>query len=89
MNAKNLKSLHLQRNPIDDISPLEELTNLERLYLLANHISDISPLENLTNLEELHLYDNRISDISLIFIKIVHMSMFISVFSVFVHENAH
>ena len=62
--AKNLKSLHLQRNPIDDISPLEELTNLERLYLLANHISDISPLENLTNLEELHLYDNRISDIS-------------------------
>ena len=25
----------------------------------------------------------------LIFIKIVHMSMFISVFSVFVHENAH
>ncbi len=57
--AINLTQLHLGRNRIADVSPLENLTNLIYLDLHRNQkISDISPLKNLTKLIWLSLRGN-------------------------------
>ena len=63
-NLANLRSLSLQYNQVDDISPLANLTSLMSLDLWNNQISDISPLANLTGLTYLYLPRNQISDIS-------------------------
>ena len=62
--AKNLKDLHIGRNPISDITTVGKLTNL--IVLRAHYCGfvDISPLANLTKLEILSLHGNRIWDVA-------------------------
>ena len=63
--ATNLTELHLGRNQISDVSPLQNLTTLTYLDLGANwRISDVTPLRNLVNLTFLNLRGNGISDVS-------------------------
>lgn len=60
----NLKSLHLTRQSISDVTALKDLTKLERLDLSINYeIKDISPLENLINLKHLDLLSTQIKNI--------------------------
>ncbi|MDR1563703.1 MAG: cell wall-binding repeat-containing protein [Oscillospiraceae bacterium] len=62
--AKNLESLALIENNIDDLSPIAGLTNLKSLTLNDGAIEDISPIANLTKLKDLDLSNNNISDIA-------------------------
>ncbi len=56
--ATNLRTLELDGNQIDDLTPLEGLTALSTLNLNANWISDLAPLAGLTNLQSLGLARN-------------------------------
>jgi Leucine-rich repeat (LRR) protein len=56
--CKNIQTLALHDNLIEDITPLDSLVNLTDLNLDWNtYISDISPLKSLTNLYTLGLSD--------------------------------
>lgn len=61
---RNLESLYISGNEIEDITPLRDLTDLITLSMSDNRIRDIDALKNLENLEYLSLYGNQISDIS-------------------------
>jgi len=61
---KELKTLDLANNALEDISALKVLSQIRELYLKENEICDISPLEHLNKLVALHLQCNLISDIS-------------------------
>lgn len=61
--AKNLETLILTRNHIEDITPLAGLKKLRELDLAYNQIKNISHLENSKNLEILRLANNDIEDI--------------------------
>ncbi|GAA0731765.1 cell wall-binding repeat-containing protein [Clostridium oceanicum] len=61
--AKNLTTLYLESNLIEDISPLKRLTSLKKLNLQHNNISNIDCLKNLKSLSSLDLGDNSISNI--------------------------
>lgn len=51
---KNLKTLYLDWNQVEDISHLSGLTGLETLHLNGNGgVTDYSPLENLTNMKDI------------------------------------
>ena len=56
--ATNLRTLELDGNQIDDLTPLEGLTALSTLNLNANWISDLAPLVGLTSLQGLGLARN-------------------------------
>jgi uncharacterized protein with FMN-binding domain len=61
--AKNIKSLMITSNEIEDISQISELNNLTTLNLNFNSIKDISPLAKLSNLTFINLCDNKVSDL--------------------------
>lgn len=63
---KNLQTLDLSTNEIDDISMLASLTNLEYLTLYSNKITNINALSNLKKLRILNLNSNEISEISVL-----------------------
>ncbi|MEG2868715.1 MAG: hypothetical protein RR894_13300 [Terrisporobacter sp.] len=56
--AKNLKTLQISMNNVNDLTPIKDLTNLEFLEVYRNEISDLTPLRNLKNLEHLDIYNN-------------------------------
>lgn len=62
-SAIGLSVLRLDRNEIQDISPLAGLKELEELHLESNSVSDITALAGLVNLDELNLAYNRIADL--------------------------
>ena len=62
--AKNLKRLHLRNNPIQDLTPIGNLTKLELLNMPGVPIDDLTPIGNLTQLKELSLAFCGIRDIS-------------------------
>ena len=61
--ASNLVELRLQRNIVDDLSPLAELASLSVLRLGHNRVTDIAPLAELP-LTYLDLAGNTVSDLS-------------------------
>ncbi|NMB41385.1 MAG: hypothetical protein GX996_05560 [Firmicutes bacterium] len=61
--ARNLESLNLYQNKVEDLAALEGLTRLKVLNLGNNHIGDISSLQRLAALEELDLSYNHIKNI--------------------------
>ncbi len=61
--GNTLKGLFLNRNTIEKIENLEELTELQKLNLQFNKISKIENLEKNTNLRSLNLSGNNISKI--------------------------
>ncbi len=63
--AVNLTELHLGRNWILDLSPLEDLKNLSVLDLHLNgELLVLNPLKSLINLTWLSLSENRITDVT-------------------------
>ncbi len=62
--AKNLNTLYLTDNQVEDISQLSELTNLQFLFLNYNKIKSLAPLAKLSKLYMLSLESNQITDIS-------------------------
>ncbi len=61
----NLRSLMLDWNSVDDISPLASLTQLETLHLNGNvAIQDYSPLEGLTGMKDIMLVGCPITDVN-------------------------
>jgi hypothetical protein len=62
--AKNLESLIIAGQSVQDLDPIGELTGLRFLDLGGNQISSISVLENFADLRLLCLDDNAIRDIS-------------------------
>lgn len=75
---KNLVSLSLVQQNINEIKGLEGFCNLEKLWLCEMNIETISGLDDCINLVELNLYSNRISKIgglsSLIKLKSLNLS---------------
>jgi Leucine-rich repeat (LRR) protein len=63
---EDLSRLYLDKNQIQDISPLSDLLKLTDLSLDYNQICDISPLSKLTNLVMLYLCNNQIQNIDLL-----------------------
>lgn len=62
--AKNLGTLKLNDNEIEDISHLAALTKIKVLYLYYNYkIKNISSLQGMTLLENLHLSRNQIASL--------------------------
>lgn len=59
-----LKSLHLNFNEINDITPLVELKKLNTLYLSGNQIDSLDALTELTELNELGIQKNYVQDLS-------------------------
>jgi hypothetical protein len=55
-------NVFLRGTPVNDLTPLANLTNLELMDLGDTHISDLAPLANLTNLKVLYLIDTQVSD---------------------------
>lgn len=63
---KNLKSLDLSWNRIDDITPLARLDKLEKLYLNGNgSIRSLTPLEGLVNMKEIMFVGCRVNSADL------------------------
>jgi hypothetical protein len=52
---RNLQTLYLNTNQINDVSPLATLVNLQDLDLYGNQISDVSLLATLVNLQNLRI----------------------------------
>ena len=61
--ARNLVTLNLGTNLIEDITPLRNLTELHGISLFGNQVSDISSLANLTRLVYFNGAGNPISDL--------------------------
>ena len=60
----NLAEFTIDKDWVEDISPLSGLKALRGLNLSYNSITDISPLAGLTNLNRLYLVRNMVADIS-------------------------
>ena len=63
-NLKNLKSLNLEFNKLEQISSLQNLTQLTYLKVNHNQIKDLSPIKNLTRLKALYIKGNETVDFS-------------------------
>ncbi len=63
-NLKNLKSLNLEFNKLEQISSLQNLTQLTYLKVNHNQIKDLSPIRNLTRLKALYIKGNETVDFS-------------------------
>ncbi|CAG0921404.1 unnamed protein product [Notodromas monacha] len=61
-NFRNLKSLDLSNNLIQEICGLETLHKLQKLNLSFNYITKIQGLQTLTDIQDLSLYENKIED---------------------------
>jgi internalin A len=67
---KNVTSLSLRYNKINDLTPLAQFKDLRYLdltgywFISSNQISDLTPLAGLTNLTNLYLGGNEISDLT-------------------------
>ncbi|CAG0921405.1 unnamed protein product [Notodromas monacha] len=59
-NFRNLKSLDLSNNLIQEICGLETLHKLQKLNLSFNYITKIQGLQTLTDIQDLSLYENKI-----------------------------
>lgn len=63
--ATNLEYVSLPYQPIEDLSPLKDLTNLKYLNITGNDkVKDFSFFNNLVNLEEIHIRMVKVKDIS-------------------------
>jgi len=60
----NLAEFTIDKDWVEDISPLSGLTSLRGLNLSYNGITDITPLSGLINLNRLYLVRNHVTDIS-------------------------
>jgi len=60
---KNLRTLELPWNNIDNLSSLTGLTQLKKLNLMVNKVTDLAPLQNLTNITTLIIRGNNVSDL--------------------------
>lgn len=60
---KNLEVLWIQKNNIQDLSPLKGLTRLNSLVLSNNSIDNIEALKDLIELQTLYIDNNNITDI--------------------------
>ncbi|UAA38935.1 leucine-rich repeat domain-containing protein [Paraneptunicella aestuarii] len=63
---KNLETLILRNNDIDDISPICNIRSLERLEIGSNHVEDFTPISNLKSLEVLSVFSQKIKNIDFI-----------------------
>ncbi len=67
-HATNLRDLRIAQNPIEDLSPIANLTQLEELHFWQDPLRptnlNLRPLTHLTNLRMLVLSGNGITDIS-------------------------
>ena len=61
---KDIETLHLDNNKIQDLTPLKDLKNLKTLWLYNNQIQDLTPLKDLKNLKILWLHNNQIKDLT-------------------------
>jgi tRNA A-37 threonylcarbamoyl transferase component Bud32 len=61
---KNLNTLCIALEDIEDIGPLSELTALEHVDLRHNPLTDVSPLASSKALRNLCLFGTRVSDLS-------------------------
>ena len=55
--AKNMQTLDLSINQIEELSPLSGLANLKTLVLAANQVNTLSDFTGLTSIEKLNLYN--------------------------------
>lgn len=62
-NCKNLCTLDLRCNDVEDLAPIASLQSLRELTLDYNRILDLSPLAGLEQLQELHLSGNKVSSL--------------------------
>lgn len=63
--ATNLEYVSLPYQPIEDMSPLKDLTKLKYLNITGNDkVKDFSFFNNLVNLEEIHIRMVKVKDIS-------------------------
>ena len=61
---KNLKTINMDSNYIEDISALENLSSLQSISFINNEIKDMTSLQNLKNLKLIDLGKNEIQDLS-------------------------
>ena len=62
--AHNLENLVIQNNPIQDLSPIANLTQLRYLSLAGFPIKDLTFLSNLTQLQKITMVSCRIRDLT-------------------------
>ncbi len=60
----NLRELSLGRNPLRDLSSIENLAKIESLSVFSTNVSNIYPLKGLINLQSLDLSRTKVVDIS-------------------------
>lgn len=64
-HATNLEYVSLPYQPIEDLSPLKDLTKIKYLNITGNDkVKDFSFFKNLVNLEEIHIRMAKVKDIS-------------------------
>ncbi len=63
---KNLRSVNIALEDIEDLSPLSALHSIEQLDLRHNPIVDLSPLGGLKKMRELCIYDTQVSSLSVL-----------------------
>lgn len=61
--AKNLTTLNLNYNNIEDLTPLAKMTQLEVVELKGNKIRTLAPLADLTNVTRLNVAENKLSNL--------------------------
>lgn len=61
---KNLKTINMDSNYIEDISALANLSSLQSISFISNEIKDMTSLQNLKNLKLINLGKNGIQDLS-------------------------
>lgn len=61
---KNLKSMDVGHNAIDDLSFLYDVPELRVLILADNYITDLTPIASLAHLQYLEVFANRFTDLS-------------------------
>ena len=62
--SATLEHLSISRNPISDITPIENLKNLKRFYAYETEIKNLDALKNLKSLESVILNDTKIDDLT-------------------------
>ena len=77
----------MERNNIQDITPLQKLMKLKRLDLGNNHIKNIYAVSKLTNLEELSLRRNNITSLNAEGVRSEKMRFFSGVVDLFMSDK--
>lgn len=74
---RNLLSLYISGNEIEDLTPLSNLIELRKLSISGSKITDASQLKNLINLEQLYLINNQISEMPSLsnFVKLTRLNL--------------